>query len=210
MKKESNKNKAIGYDNLASNIFSKAYPIIAKQILEYTNINKGICIDIGSGGGYLGIEIAKISNMKVYLLDKEEDNKKIAEDRIYRENLSNRVFAITGDVHDLEFKDNFADLIVSRASYGFWEDKNKAMEEIFRVLKQNGKGYIGKGFGSRKLKREIEERMFEINPEKWYPNKKEITEDEFKRSFIPFIEKNNIEKYDFRNDETGNWIIFEK
>lgn len=205
-----NKFKIEGYDSLAKDIFKDIYPLIAKQILDRTRIENGICIDIGSGGGYLGIEIAKLTNMTVYLLDNNEDTRKFAEERILKENLGDRVFFFSGDVHDLNFNDNFFDLVISRSSYTFWKDKNKALNEIYRVLRNNGKAYIGKGYGSKKLKEEIEKKMFIINPKKWYPDKKEIRLSEFKKDFEFFIEENNIIKHEFIDNESGKWIIFEK
>ena len=202
--------KIEGYDNLAQNIFKDIYPLIAKQILERTNITDGVCIDIGSGGGYLGIEIAKLTNMTVYLLDINEDSKIFAEERILKENLENRVFFYSGDVHDLTFRDNFFDLVISRSSYTFWNDINKALDEIYRTLKYSRKAYIGKGYGSKELREKIEKEMFRINPKKWYPDKKEISINEFKKNFEFFLVENKIVEYDFIDDESGKWIIFEK
>lgn len=202
--------KIEGYDNLAKDIFKDIYPLIAKQILERTGIYNGICIDIGSGGGYLGIEIAKKTNMQVYLLDINENSRGFAEEKIIEEKLENRVFFFTGDVHDLEFNDNLFDLVISRSSYSFWNDKKKSLKEIYRVLKYGGKAYIGKGYGSKLLKEKIEEKMFEVNPKKWYPNKKEISLREFKMDIEYFLLEENINKYAFIDDDSGKWIIFEK
>jgi ubiquinone/menaquinone biosynthesis C-methylase UbiE len=50
------------------------------------------------------------------------------------------------DAHFLPFRDNYADIIVSRGSYHFWEDKVRAFSEIYRVLKPGAAAYIGRGF----------------------------------------------------------------
>jgi len=50
------------------------------------------------------------------------------------------------DAQYLPFRDNYADVIVSRGSFQFWDDKQKAFSEIYRVLKPGGIAYIGRGF----------------------------------------------------------------
>ncbi|MFY9282818.1 MAG: class I SAM-dependent methyltransferase [Miniphocaeibacter sp.] len=199
-----------GYKELVNRVFKKIYPIIARQIIEYTEIKEGICLDIGSGTGDLGIEIAKLTNMKVYLMDINLDGKDIANEKIKDENLENRVLPIVGDVHNISFADNSIDLIVSRSSYRFWKDKTKAFKEIYRVLRKGGKAYIGKGYGSKNLKEEIERNMFKINPEKWYPGKKEMNLEEFKKYFYKALEENQISKYNFISNKSGNWLVIEK
>jgi ubiquinone/menaquinone biosynthesis C-methylase UbiE len=59
----------------------------------------------------------------------------------------------------MPFPDNFADLIVSRGSVFFWEDKVGAFEEIYRVLKPNGRTYIGGGFGTAELREKVMREM---------------------------------------------------
>lgn len=199
-----------GFDFLAKNIFNKSYSLIAKQIVEYTNIKNGNCIEIGSAGGYLGIEIAKLTDMNLYLVDIEEESFKIANKNISEEKLGNRIVHIVGDVHNLKFNSNFADLIISRNSYDFWENIDIALDELYRVLKPKGKMYIGNGYGSNVYKKEIEEKMYKINPKKWYPDKKTTTPKEFKNKFTKFLNENSIEKYNYINDDRGNWIIIEK
>ena len=50
------------------------------------------------------------------------------------------------DAHSLAFRDNYADIIISRGSFRFWKDKVKAFGEIYRVLKPGATAYIGRGF----------------------------------------------------------------
>ncbi|RPI27741.1 MAG: methyltransferase domain-containing protein, partial [Acidobacteria bacterium] len=57
-----------------------------------------------------------------------------------------RVSAMLADAHALPFHDAFADIIVSRGSFPFWKDKQKAFREIYRVLKPGGTAFVGRGF----------------------------------------------------------------
>lgn len=74
--------EALEFDEIASNVFTPIYPVIVSQIKEKTNINEGVCLDLGSGGGHLGLEMAKTTNMFTYLLDISPYVLKIADNRI--------------------------------------------------------------------------------------------------------------------------------
>jgi ubiquinone/menaquinone biosynthesis C-methylase UbiE len=60
--------------------------------------------------------------------------------------LTGRVSAVMADAQDLPFRDRYADIVVSRGSYRFWPDKEKAFSEVYRVLKPGGLAFIGRGF----------------------------------------------------------------
>ncbi len=139
-------------DNLSKGIFKDIYPLIARQIIERCGIKKGICIDIGSGPGALAVALAKITDLNIYSLDISAEMHVIAKKNIEREGLIHRIFPVIGNVHQLPFSDNFADLIVSRGSMFFWKDKKTSFKEIYRVLRSGGRVYIGWGFGSAELK----------------------------------------------------------
>ena len=139
-------------DETSKTCFKEVYPLIADQIIERSRIKDGICIDIGSGPGSLAIAISKVTDLNIYSLDISEEMNQIAKKNIIEEELHHRIFPVNGDVHELPFPDDFADLIISRGSLFFWEDKETSFKEIYRVLKPDGWAYIGGGFGSKTLK----------------------------------------------------------
>jgi hypothetical protein len=44
------------FDRIARGVFAPVYPVIAGQIIARTGVTRGVCLDIGCGGGYLGAE----------------------------------------------------------------------------------------------------------------------------------------------------------
>ncbi|MDD4803471.1 MAG: class I SAM-dependent methyltransferase, partial [Syntrophomonas sp.] len=112
------------------------YPLLAQQFVDDYNLNVGICMDIGTGNGYVGTELAKITNMNIYFVDKEIQGLEFAQRTTNEAEIDNKVFFVEADVcAGLPFADQFADFIVSRGSLWFWEDKIKGIAEVYRVLK---------------------------------------------------------------------------
>lgn len=124
------------------------YALLAEQIVSDFNLSNkdGTGIDLGSGPGTLIIELCKRTQMHWINADINPDYFASFYNLAEKNGVSQQVSAISADAHNLPFKDNYADIIVSRGSYHFWEDKVKAFGEIYRVLKPGAAAYIGRGF----------------------------------------------------------------
>lgn len=192
-----------GMDKLSKTKFKDIYPLIADQIIEKCGIKRGIGIDVGSGPGALAIAIAKTTDLNIYSLDISSRMNEIAKRNIIKERLHHRIFPVNGDAHELPFSDDFADLIISRGSMFFWEDKETCFKEIYRVLKHNGCAYIGGGFGSKNLKNKIKG----VNNNKTdhiTVHKINIITLESILNHVP------IKNYQIINDDSGLWTLFKK
>jgi ubiquinone/menaquinone biosynthesis C-methylase UbiE len=132
------------------------YAPLAEQIVADFDLaeKSGIGIDVGSGPGTLILELCK--RTQIHWINADINPHffphfyKQAEER----GLGHRVSAIFADVQALPFRDNYADIIVSRGSLHLWADKTKAFSEIYRVLKPGSVAYVGRGF-SRNLPVEV-------------------------------------------------------
>jgi len=154
------------FDRVAREVFAPVYPVIAEQIRIRTGITEGVCLDIGTGGGYLGIALAGITDLAFCLMDKSPEMLEIACANVTASGLQNRIRTVLGDVHDIPREDASVDLVISRGSLFFWEDKSRAFREIHRVLKPGGKAYVGGGMGTGELYQKIREEMERRNPER--------------------------------------------
>lgn len=124
------------------------YGPLAQQLVADLGLDRktGIGIDLGSGPGTLILELCRRTTMHwinadinphffPYFLRKAEEC-----------GCGGRVSAVQADAQVLPFRDNYADVIVSRGSFWLWPDKVKAFGEIRRVLRPGGVAYIGRGF----------------------------------------------------------------
>lgn len=209
------KSKAEAFDEIAENVFYPLYPIVAKQILDACQITEGICLDIGCGGGHLGIEVAKLSNLHIILMDYDKAAIEIANRRIdkliaQKENFKTKqIEAIIGDVHHIPFESETMDLIISRGSLWFWNHE-KSLREIWRVLKPGAKAYIGGGYGNAAVRDEIYEKMSIIDGVDWGKKRQEKNKGNLPVDYSELFPILGIQKYNLIDDESGIWFLIEK
>ncbi|CVK32966.1 MAG: class I SAM-dependent methyltransferase [Methanoculleus bourgensis] len=156
------KKSAEGFTRIAREVFAPIYPVIAEQVLAWSGIRGGICLDLGSGPGLLSVALAEKSDLSVIALDAEPAMARIAQETAAGR--TGRVAPVIGDVHCMPVRDNTASLIVSRGSIFFWEDRVQAFREIERVLRPGGVAFVGGSFGTAELRDNIFAEMRRRNP----------------------------------------------
>lgn len=138
---------ADSFDVVARALFAPVYPSLAAQLVKDYHLNEGVGMDIGSGPAYLTIELAKRTRLKFFGLDVDPEAVAVGRKNVAKAGLSKRIKILQGNVEDLPFMDEFADMVVSRCSVPCWKDKPKAFREIYRVLKPGGVAFVGYGSG---------------------------------------------------------------
>ncbi len=129
-------------------ILAPVYAPLAEHIARELHLagKAGIGIDLGSGPGNLIVELCKRTALHWINADINPHFFAHCYDLAQRHGVAHRVSAIYADAQALPFRDDLADVIVSRGSYPFWPDRKKGFAEAYRVLKPGGVAYIGRGF----------------------------------------------------------------
>lgn len=99
-------------------------------------------LELGFGPGYglkFAAECVKSGTGKVYGIDFSPDMVEEARIFLEGENLLDKVELKLGDVHELPYEDESMDVIFHANCYYFWDDRQKAITGIHRVLKDGGK-----------------------------------------------------------------------
>lgn len=156
------KKSAEGFARIAREVFAPIYPVIAEQVLAWSGIRDGLCLDLGSGPGLLSVALAEKSNLAVIALDADPAMARIAQETAAGR--TDRIAPVIGDVHSMPVRDDTASLIVSRGSLFFWEDRVQAFREIERVLRPGGVAFVGGSFGTAALRDTIFAQMRRRNP----------------------------------------------
>lgn len=152
------------FGRVARLAFAPIYPCLARGVTRKFGIMDGVCVDAGSGPGSLAIALAKITKLRIYSLDLQEGMTELARRNVAEAGLASRITAVTADVCSMPFEDGSIDLVVSRGSLPFWDDRPAAFREIRRVLRPGGVAYVGGGFGTERIRARVFE-AFSHNPE---------------------------------------------
>jgi len=132
---------AIFYNATVAKVLRKPETKIANDIVA--KMKNGTILDLGSGTGYLSIEIAKRSpSLQVCGIDLSRQMVKIA--RHHAKGVDNARF-VFGNAAKLPFKDNSVDLVVSTGASHHWKTPRLIFDECYRVLKTGKEAWIYDG-----------------------------------------------------------------
>ena len=95
-------------------------------------------LDIATGTAEVAIELAKIENNKVLGIDISNKMLEIAKKKIIRLKLESKVSLTNEDAEKMNFTDNYFDAITIAFGVRNFDDINKALREVFRVMKSKG------------------------------------------------------------------------
>lgn len=95
-------------------------------------------LDIATGTGDLAIMMAKNTNAQITGLDLSAGMLEVGRKKVEAEGLNNRVTMIQGDSENLPFEDNSFDCITVSFGVRNFENLEKGLSEIRRILKPGG------------------------------------------------------------------------
>jgi len=109
----------------------------------FSKLSSGRILDIGTGPGYVPLEIARGSqNLEVKAIDISSAMVMIASKNAKDAGLSRRVQFKYGSAGSIPYGDGYFDLIISTLSFHHWAKPRECLKEIHRVLKSGGKAWI--------------------------------------------------------------------
>jgi len=132
---------AIFYNAFIKGLLSNSELEIAQDVVQ--RIKRGILVDVGSGTGYLSMEIAKRApELTVIGIDLSQKMVKIASGHAKRYKNVNFKLA---NATELPFESNTIDFIISTGSFHHWKYPIKVFNECYRVLKDKREVWIYDG-----------------------------------------------------------------
>lgn len=107
-----------------------------EPLLAMANVpDKGMVLDVGTGTGIIALNVAGRINGKVVGVDLSDGMLATASARANQKDLSRKTEFIKMDAENLAFPDNSFDAAVSLYALRHFPNPDKAVNEIFRVLK---------------------------------------------------------------------------
>ena len=110
-----------------------------KKVLKLVaDTNPETILDIATGTGDLAILMASTSAEKIIGLDISAGMLEVGKQKIAQKNLQNKIEMVLGDSEEMPYPDNFFDAITVSFGIRNFENLNKGLSEILRVLKPTG------------------------------------------------------------------------
>ena len=151
--------QAIGFNKTAKSR-ATIYTRLAEYLARAFELGErnGVGIDLGGGPGDLAVELAKRGDRFYWInTDVNSWNSGLTLTLAQEHNVAGKVGFVFADACNLPFRDNYADLMVSRGSYQFWGSLADGIKEVHRVLKPGGWAFIGRGFPPNAPEAEVRE-----------------------------------------------------
>ena len=127
------------YDNLNRVISFGIDVKWRKKIVALVSAKKpNVILDIATGTGDLAILLAQTKAKKIIGLDISAGMLNVGIEKIKQKNLSNQIEMIIGDSENMPFDDNYFDAITVSFGIRNFENLEKGLIEILRVLKPSG------------------------------------------------------------------------
>ncbi|MVX65682.1 methyltransferase domain-containing protein [Clostridium chromiireducens] len=120
-------------------IMNRINQIQYKSVMDNLNCSKeDRVLDIGFGNGYLIKNLAKKNEGYFYGIEISDDMVRNGSKRNSELIEQGKVNLTKGDVMEIPFETSFFDKVYTVNTIYFWQDINKSLSEIKRVLKPNG------------------------------------------------------------------------
>ena len=132
---------ATAYEKGTRMVIDSYYRHVAEEIVAH--LPGDTILDIGTGPGYLPIEIAKrAANVRIIGIDLSRKLLSMARSNADKVGLSGRLTFQLGDAGHINFEDELFDMVISTGMLHALKYPVKVIQEMYRVLKTGGQAWI--------------------------------------------------------------------
>jgi ubiquinone/menaquinone biosynthesis C-methylase UbiE len=162
-------------------LWSKIYPYLAAQVMEYYGRSGGDVLELGPFAGGISVELARLHpGLDVTLAVQDSEMVDLMRREIEGAGLDREIALGRSELDNLVFADSVFDLVIFRGAYFFLDEEGRMLREIYRVLKEGGLAFIGGGYGKDTPQALIDEIADESRDLNDRLGRKRVTEEEVK------------------------------
>lgn len=112
-------------------------PVLAHMLYRQYGRETRMIIDMGTGPGFLSLEMARLFQAEVYAVDYNPVMLALATELFHKAQIPN-ITPVLDDVQHLTFANDCTDVLVSYSCFHHWADPIKGLRECYRVLRPGG------------------------------------------------------------------------
>ena len=127
--------EAKNYDNYLGPILFEPYAIYMAAKIDPVIVGSALEIACGTGRVTRHIRRALFENTSIFATDLSKEMLNVAKKKLYDDDINFQI----ADAQDLPFADNLFDLVICQFGMMFFPDKEKVLNESYRVLRPGGK-----------------------------------------------------------------------
>jgi ubiquinone/menaquinone biosynthesis C-methylase UbiE len=132
---------ASAYEKATRMVIGSYYRQVAEEVVAH--LESGVILDLGTGPGYLPIEIAnRSSKIRIVGVDLSRKLIEMARSNAAKSGLADRLRFQFGNAGRLEFDDLSFDMVISTGMLHSLKEPAKVLQEIYRVLKKGREAWI--------------------------------------------------------------------
>ena len=129
------------YEKATRMVIESYYAQVAEEVVS--NLKAGKILDLGTGPGYLPIQIVKQSrSIRVDGIDLGRKLIEMAKENALKAGVADRLNFEIGNAARLRFEDGSYDMVISTGMLHMVRDPIKMLTECYRVLKPGGEAWI--------------------------------------------------------------------
>ena len=188
-------------------LWSKIYPYLANQVMEYYGRSDGDVLELGPFAGGISMELARRHpGLNITLAAQDPGVVEYLRKEIEGVRLDREIALRCSELDNLSFPDSAFNLVIFRGAYFFLDEEGRIIREIYRVLKEDGLAFIGGGYGKntpQALIDEIADRSRELNDRL---GRRRVTVD----GVTEMVDKAGLSDHASIDNEGGLWLLIKK
>lgn len=198
--------KAADYVHVVQGISAHIYSYYAEKILASTTIRNGTCLDAGCGGGFLGMALAAMTDLRLVFMDQSPTMLRMVHRNIEARCLAHRSETLLAPVQAIPMADGSVDLVISRGSVPFWEDLPTTFREFRRILRPGGQGFIWGGVHTREIQKGVTNRLKQWMPD-WGQHQRRLPQRN-PEAIAAALWEAGFRHFEVAHDDVGTWVQF--
>ena len=192
---------------IVNDLWSKIYPYLAIQLMEYYGRSHGEVLELGPFSGGISMELARLHpGLSITIVAQEPGVVDYLRKEIEGAGLNRKVGVNWAELDNLVFADCLFDLVIFRGAYFFLDEEGNILREIYRVLKEDGLAFIGGGYGRNTPQALIDEIADESRDLNDRLGRRRVTEGEI----TTMVNKAGLTSRTRIEKEGGLWLVIQK